>query len=265
MSQLDDEECASQIAAHRTSAAKLDGHALGRLTPDEAAGYAVQRRVGELLSLNGSGAIAGYKLGMTSPALLAAFGLVEPLYGLMHRGGRLSARDPLLASTAPRALALECEVAITLKSDLGHRATPYDAEAIASAIRSFHVAIEVVENRFASLEGVSPWTIVADGVLHRAYALGPGVETAPGGVLRGEVRLNGVRLTGGTSDALWHGGPIEALAWLANKLNAGGHQLCAGDIILCGSLGPAAWLTAGSIGDVIASIPQLGSIELRLV
>ena len=229
-------------------------------------GYEVQRRVGELLTRDGSGGVTGYKVGMTSPALRSQFGISEPLFGLMHAAGHLTDGDGLPVTGVTRPIAVECEVAVTLASDLERREGPHDVGSVTAAVEAFHVAIEIVENRFIGLNGVSPWIVVADSVLHRCYALGPGVEGLRAtGVLAGELRLNGTVLTAGRSDTLWRGGPVETLTWLANKLNAQGGHLGAGEVVLCGSLGPAAWLAPGSTGNIVASIPELGSIGLRLV
>jgi 2-keto-4-pentenoate hydratase len=264
MNDLDAEGCAAHIAARRASGEKLDGHALALHAPDGATGYEMQRRVSELIAGQGGGEVTGYKLGMTSPALQAQFGIDEPLYGPVYAGGHIAERDCLPVLGAPRPIAVECEVAITLALDLGSRDRGHDAASVADAIRTFHVAIEVVENRFVSLEKLSPWIVVADGVLHRGYVLGPGVERPHPGLLAGELRLDGAVLSAGKSDTLWRGGPVESLAWLANKLNANGRYLRAGDVVLCGSLGSAAWVTSGPSGSIVASIPELGSIELRL-
>jgi 2-keto-4-pentenoate hydratase len=265
MNELDAESCAAHIAAHRASDIRLDGHALARHTPDEATGYAIQRRAGELIAQDGGGEVTGYKLGMTSPALRAQFGITEPLYGAMHAAGCVANGDRLAVNGAMRPLALECEVALTMARDLETPDRPHDLASVAAAIATFHVAIEVVENRFIGLDQLSPWIIVADGVLHRGYAIGPAVSPSRAtGTLAGDLTHNGTVITTGRSDGLWGGGPIEAVTWLASKLNANGHLLRAGDVILCGSLGPAAWLPPDATGDVVATIPELGSVKFQL-
>jgi 2-keto-4-pentenoate hydratase len=259
------ERCAAVIVACRGTRNTLDGHGLALLTPDEPAGYAVQRLVGARLARNGLGGIAGYKIGMTSPELMARFGLNEPLYGSIHWGGRLEPGATLRCAAGARPLGLECEIAITLAGDLGDRGRPHDAASVGGAIGTFHPAIEIVENRFASLDGVSPWIVVADGVLHHRYVLGPGIAALPPpAALEGELWVGETRLSSGCADMLYGGGPVETLVWLANKLIAQGRHLVARDVVLCGSVGPAAWPTAPLSGRARAAFPGLGEVSFVL-
>jgi 2-oxo-3-hexenedioate decarboxylase/2-keto-4-pentenoate hydratase len=259
------EACVAEIVACRLSGRKLRETLLLPHTTAEFRGYELQRLAAERLARDGLGSVIGYKLGMTSAALQARFGIAEPLYGPIH-SGCLVLQDGELACADLQRIGLECEVAVTLGRDLPARGMPYEPADVAPAIASFHAGIEVVVDRFADIQAASPWAIVADGVLHRACALGPGVSQQPDGRLEGELWL-GDRLIGtGRVDNLLGGDPLVAVAWLANKLDAHGQQLLrAGQVVFCGSIAPVAWLGGAAARGVLrASLPVLGEATLRL-
>ena len=74
--------------------------------------------------------------------------------------------------------------------------------------------------------------------------------------------INGVDVGSGRgSDILGH--PLEALAWLANSLNARGSLLRAGEVVTLGSLVATNWVEAGSTVTIIND--PLGEVTVRFV
>lgn len=258
------EACVVELVGCRLLPRKLDETGLLAHATSERRGYELQREVAVRLTQEGLGPVVGYKLGMTSAALQAQFGIAEPLFGPIH-SGCLVLQDERLDCSDMRRIGLECEVAVTLGRDLPQRRSPHEAGGLASAIATFHAGIEIVEDRFTDIQSASPWAIVADGVLHRACALGRGTARAPEADAEGGLWLGETRLGTGRVSNLWGGGPLTAVAWLANKLNAQGTMLRAGDIVFCGSVAPVVWLSgSGTAGTVRASFPQLGDALLWL-
>lgn len=259
---------ALEIARCRTSPARLDGVRLSQAVPNEAAGYATQRRVSALLARSGFGPVAGYKIGMTNAALQSQFRITEPLYGAIHDGGKVHRGAALDRHKRTGRFGIECEVAITLSSDLPDGAPP-DQRSLVAAIRSFHVAIEIVQDRFAAIGDTSPWVVIADTVLHHGFSVGDGVATLPAGDhVAGELWIDNERVAFGTSAMMLGGGPVQALTWFANKRARQGLGLRAGDVVLCGSIGPVHWLELEDgqpAREVRARLADIGeaTIELR--
>ena len=261
-----EEACALEIAACRLSAEKLDGAKLLRAAPDEARGYSIQRRASLHLGDRGFGAIVGYKLGMTNPAQQAQFGISEPLYGVIHAGGLIAEGERFQCPQNARRLGFEPEIVATLADDLPARGAPHDAVSAAAAIGSFHTGIEIVEDRFRDIAATSPWVVVADGVLHRGYALGAGRPDLPDpGALLGELLFDDKVLATGSASTMFGGGPLQAVAWLANKLIAQGSMLASGAIVFCGSVAPVTWLELPPAPRFVrARFPQFHEAVLEL-
>ena len=78
----------------------------------------------------------------------------------------------------------------------------------------------------------------------------------------GWMRINGEEVGRGHGrDILGH--PLEALAWLANRLNDRGARLRAGEFVLLGSLVQTVWLTRGDRVEI--EVEGLGSARLSLL
>ncbi|MBL8598941.1 MAG: hypothetical protein JNL14_14495 [Devosia sp.] len=239
---------AAEIAAARLSPGLLDEDRIASALDSEAAAYALQRRVSDILSAE-LGPVVGYKIGMADREQQRKFGISEPLFGAMHAAGQF-VDQPLRVDASGPPIGLECEIAVTLGANLPAVGAPYDSEAVRNAVATTHAAIEIVQSRFTLLSGTRAWPLVADAVLHRGFVLSEGSATplGDGTPITGSIWLGGKILAEGTSRSLHGGGPLEALTWLVNKRVSLGLSMAVGDVVLCGSLIPVQWLDPASLG-----------------
>lgn len=246
----------SELAARLTTAA-VDRVAIGRLTDDYpeldiVGGYRVQRELREA-----AGAIAGWKLGVTSRAKQAQVGLTSPIYGFLPAEGAVDLGASLDTSTMiqPRC---EPEIVFTLGRDLAGADTTV-AEVLA-ATSGVAVGIEILDSRFVDYSFTMP-DVVADNTSASRFVVGAAVP--PTGI---DLRLVGVLFehnglvvaTAAGAASLGH--PASAVASLVRHLADAGEGLLAGQIVLSGGLTAAVPVVAGD--TVVASIDRLGSVEL---
>ena len=107
---------------------------------DEA--YRIRRAFQEIEEKSGRGAIAGYKIGLTTPVMQKLCGVDEPCYGAIfasevHRGSaRLAAGDYCR-------LGVETEIAMRLGEDLPNGS---DRERVRAAVEGCMAAIELLDD-----------------------------------------------------------------------------------------------------------------------
>lgn len=221
--------------------------------------YAVQAELVQRKLARGE-RLVGRKGGATNPAAQANFGLSQAVYGSLfdlgavENGGLILARELI----HPR---IECEVAFRLGRNLaGPGVTP---ESALDAVASFMPSFEVVDARTAAWAAKMP-EMIADNVFQARYVLGdeqpprPDLDLAAIVVTLFKNGQEAARATG--ANVL--GSPLNALAWLANRLADHGLILAAGDIVLAGSLTP---LVAIAAGDTVEAVfDGLGSVRLTL-
>ncbi len=238
---------------------------LGALAPaTEEQGYAAQAALAEA-----TGALppAGFKVGATAKAMQAYLGVEGPAAGFMARenlhpsGYATRFADWIAPGT-------ECEIALRLGADLPFTGSAPSREEAARAVAAVLPAIEIVENRYSDMRDVGTPTLIADQFFHAAAILGP--ETAmdadalAAGALRdvaGAMRVNGTLFGEGRGADLL-GDPIEVLRFLAASGAAkafGG--LRAGQVVMCGSVTPPAWLEGPA--EIEVSFATLGAVTVR--
>lgn len=176
---------------------------------------------------------AGWKVGLTAPAIQEQFGVHEPVFGfLLESGARESG-----AVFEHRALirpGFENELCLTVGTTLrGPGVTP---EAARDAIAAVAPALEIVENR-GDLTGQLALAL-ADNAQQKAFVTGPPTTHPPGGFrlaeAKVEVFVKGRSVDQGLGTAVL-GDPAASIAWLANKLAEFGLRLEAGMRVMAGS------------------------------
>ena len=178
--------------------------------------------------------ITGRKIGLTSKAMQAMFGVFEPDFGSLLDHLAFNPGDEVRADLfiQPK---VEGEIAFVLGRDLpARRVTVAD---ILDATDYVTAAIEIVDSRFRNWQIKLPDT-VADNASFGAYVLGD--RRHPVGEI--DLRLVGMVLerngavvgTGTGAAAMGH--PAYCVAWLANKLAEFGTPLRRGDVVLSGAL-----------------------------
>ncbi|MEV0001748.1 fumarylacetoacetate hydrolase family protein [Micromonospora sp. NPDC050980] len=244
-------------AAHETGqpVAPLRGDLLP--VGDVDAAYQVQRAQVAAWEAAGRRRV-GAKIGLTSRAVQAAFGVHQPDFGVLYADMAVPDGDEIDLGrlVQPR---VEAEVAFVLGADL-----PFAQPTVVDVIRATdHVlpAIEVVDSRIADWD-ISIVDTVADNASSGLFVLGDRPRT----LSQVDLRLAGMVLehagepvsVGAGAACLGH--PVHAVVWLARRLAAAGTPLVAGDVVLSGALGPMVPVTAGAAYE--ARISGLGSVRV---
>jgi 2-keto-4-pentenoate hydratase len=194
----------------------------------------------------------GFKLGFTSAAMRIQMGIAEPNYGLLTADMGIDRLDwPRLIH--PR---VEPEIAlVTSRPIVGL------IDVTSSAIASVHAAIEIVdtrytEYRFSLIDNTADNSSAAGFILGQAWPVSI-LESSPVMVTfdDGEGRM----ISGSSDDAL--GGPLQALAWLADARAKEGLAIPAGAIILTGGLTRAPHLPHDK--TLTARFGRLGELSVR--
>lgn len=198
-------------------------------------------------------ALKGYKVGLTSKAMQEFAGTDEPDYGalldymFLHEGASIRASDwldPLV----------EIEIAFVLKEPLsGGRITPVD---VIRATDFVAPAIELVDFRMKRAMGINFIDTVADlaavgGVIVGANPMK--LEDIDVRRISGALYKNKEKVHEGEASAVL-GNPVNAVAWLANKLHEFGVSFEPGQLILTGSFIRAEPVSAGD--QIVAKFDQ---------
>lgn len=222
---------------------------------DQDAAYATQS-LGIARRVAAGQTVIGRKIGLTSPAVQAQFGVYSPDYGVLLDDMVVADREPLALGRflQPR---VEAEVAFVLGRDLDS-----PAASVADVLRATEFvlpAIEVVDSRIACWD-IRITDTIADNASSGAMVLGTvprrldGLDLADAG-MRLDVAGDAVSVGSG---AACLGSPVIAVAWLARAVARHGSPLRAGEIVLSGALGP---MVAAHAGVFQARIDGLGDVR----
>ena len=254
-------QAATAIADNRLNRAKLDTLPADYRPQDLNDAYAVQERHNEILSARGLGKLVGYKIGCTTPVMQAYMNIHEPSYGevfdstVHHNHADLVFADYVNPG-------VETEIAVTLATDMSAEGGPYTRDSVGEAVGDAMISIELVEARYRDYRELDTPTMAADNFFNAAVVLGDPVTDWQGmdlAAAEGTVLLNG-ELLGTGLGSLIMGHPLEALAWLANRLAERGRHLKAGEFVTLGSVIATHWISQGDRID--HSIPGLGSVSI---
>lgn len=230
---------------------------------DAAEGYAVQAALARRL---GAFPPAGFKVGATAATMQLHLGIRSPAAGFMMRAGLLASgtATPFRAWITP---GVECEIAFRLGADIPPG--EHDQEALAEAVAAVLPAIEIVENRYQGGVAIGTPMLIADRFFHAAAVLGQDAEGWTAARIagrelarvRGRMTVNGTLFGEGQGgDLLGH--PLAVLRWLAASPAAAAFGgLRAGQVILCGSVTPPAWLAGPA--EVEVTFEGLGTVTTR--
>jgi 2-keto-4-pentenoate hydratase len=200
----------------------------------------------------------GYKNGATNQGAMTNFGLSQPVYAVLFDSGYVRSGTTIerAALIHPR---LECEVCFRMGSDLqGPGVTPEQAQAAAEAVCA---AFEIVDARTEGwnakmVEMIGDNVFAARYVLSEEWVPAAGLDLA---TIEAIVSKNGAEVTRSMGSNVL-GGPVIALAWLANRLAEHGQQLKAGDLVMAGSLTPLQPIAAGD--TFVATMGALGEVRV---
>jgi 2-keto-4-pentenoate hydratase len=222
--------------------------------------YAIRRAFQEIEETEGRGAIAGYKIGLTTPVMQKLCGVGEPCYGAIFAREVYHRRAELAAADYCR-LGVETEIAFRLGTDLPQGNGTGE---IALAVESCMAAIELIEDLHYDYKRLDAAAMVAGNVWNAGVVLGtPATDWRTRDLARATARLsiNGQEIgSGNGGDVMGH--PLNALAWLADKLAAAGTPLRRGMIVMTGSMVPIRYPAAGD--RVLVEVSGLGTAQLVL-
>lgn len=229
---------------------------LGAFTPEQA--YAIQDAFRIELARRGQHSI-GWKLAATGPTGQALFGVKEPISGFLFPetygdGDAVSAGSFV-------ALHAEAEIAFKIVKDLAGPGVT--AATAVSAVGSAIAAIELPDMPFSSKPHITD--VIANAALGKAIALAreaipiQDVDFANEQIV---FEHNGHIVSTNVATELM-GDPLNALAWLANKLSLRGLMLKQGDIVMSGAISKLVRL---QIGDTVtAKFTKLNSVGVTVV
>ncbi|MFN2646905.1 MAG: 2-keto-4-pentenoate hydratase [Burkholderiales bacterium] len=231
-------------------------------TPEEA--YAIQdcyvaRRAEKL------GAIAGYKIALSSTEMQRFVGVDSPQAGVMLAS--TLHRTPAWVRAADYVrLIVEFEIAVEIAADLPVADAPYTRESVTPYVRAIMPAIELADDHNADYSQIAkhPLDLIADNGWNEGAALGLPFEDWRAldlAALRGVATIDG-RVVGEGLGAAAMGHPLEALAWIANHLASRGRALVFRDVVITGSMITSKTVQAGNL--VRFELERLGAVELRV-
>jgi 2-keto-4-pentenoate hydratase len=226
---------------------------------DEA--YAIRLLFEEIETAGGRGAVAGFKIGLTTPIMQKLCGVEEPCYGAIFAGEVHHRRAELSVGDYCR-LGIETEIAVRLGEDLpqGH-----DRDRVAGAVESCMAAIELLEDLRHDYKRLSAAAMVAGNVWNAGIVLGPPVtdwRRLDLAQLTARLTINGIEIGHGKGGDVM-GNPLNALAWLAETRAASGTPLKRGTVVMTGSMVPIQFPLGGD--RAIVAVDGLGTAELVLI
>lgn len=226
---------------------------------DLAEAYAMQEQLQALFAAD-RGAVAGYKIAITTPVMQRLMGIDHPCGGAIF--ARMTHASPARLRRADYVnVAVECEIAVRLGSDLpgnlvgGRR---YDRDSVADAVAACMAAIEIIDDQNADYKKADAFNLIANNAWNGGVVLGPECKDwrkSDLAALGGRMLINGESVGSGSgADVLGH--PLAALAWLANTMAERGRPLRAGMVVSTGSIVSTKWPKPGD--TVTAEIDGLG-------
>jgi 2-keto-4-pentenoate hydratase len=260
LANLDIRQKAEQIAALWRERRQIDALP-AELTPadlDEA--YAIRQVFEDIAIAGGRGAVAGYKIGLTTPIMQRLCGVDQLIYGAIFASEVHHGRAELAVRNYCR-LGIETEIAVHLGEDLPHGG---DRERVARSVESCMAAIELLEDLRHDYKRLSAAAMVAGNVWNAGVVIATPVtdwRRLDLAQLTARLTINGREIgTGKGGDVM--GNPLNALAWLADKRAAQGAPLKRGTIVMTGSMVPIQFPAAGD--RAIVEVEGLGTAELAV-
>jgi 2-keto-4-pentenoate hydratase len=211
------------------------------------------------------GAVAGYKIALTTPAMRAMVGLNESIAGQLLAGTIHKSPATVRAADYVR-LIVEFEIAMEMAEDLPVADAPYTRAQVAAAVGAVMPALELADDRDADYKQLSSngLMLIADNAWNEGAVLGGPVRNWRDidlAALKGAATINGEPAGEGFGrDVMGH--PLDALTWLANNLASRGLGLWRSDVIITGSLVTSKFPKAGD--RIRFDAGALGAVELAI-
>jgi 2-oxo-3-hexenedioate decarboxylase/2-keto-4-pentenoate hydratase len=215
----------------------------------------------------GKGPLGGYKIAYTSDEMRRLRGISSPCAGGMFATTIQDSPATFHSADYDR-LAIECEVAVRIGTDVPASQAPYSRASIADFIEFLAVAFEMVDLREAATgtgKDAAAIAGICTNISNAGAVLGPAVRDWRGIDLAaspGVMVINGEEVGRGLgSDVMGH--PLEPLVWLVNMLAKRGKELKAGTTVITGSIIPPKPVRAGDTATIC--IDGLGEAHVSVL
>lgn len=208
--------------------------------------YAVQDRLVAARQALGWGAVAGWKIGMTTKAMQARTGVAEPCAGAVL-AKETHASGATLQRAALTHLGLEGEITVRVAAPFPET-QPVSAAEAWSRIDAVAAGLEITDDRNADWAELEAASLVADNIWNIGMVIGPpSPRTALSGLLgrTGALHINGALYETGLSDDVG-GDAMDLVAWLGAHLARRNQPLQAGQWIMTGSFVSTTFPQAGA-------------------
>ncbi len=231
-------------------------------TDDERLAYKVQDAFLKKQILK-QGPLAGYKIALTSPQILAQTGLKGPCYGPIRKKRLFEHKATIRADRWTR-LGVELEIIFIIGANVpAPKDKPYDKDSIAQYVGEARAGFELIEDRGADYSRLAVNPLIMDAGWNGGSLIGKANKNWRDldlGNLNGSIAFDGKEVrTGHSGDVLGH--CYNALAWLANKLGEHGKTLKKGMIVSSGSMVACQFVPPGS--TAFGRIEGLGEVTLK--
>ena len=213
------------------------------------------------LKLAAGRTVKGHKVGFTSKAMRSLVGATEPDYGFLYDDWFVPENSTVSRSKMNRPL-VEQELAFVMARRLSGPSV--NAADVIRATDFVLPALEIVDSRYAGRGRSILVDSISDAASCGFVVLGGNPARLADIDIRrisGSLSINGDIMETGTASAVM-GNPINAVAWLANKLSEFGVVMEEGDVILSGSFIKAVPFEAGD--SLFALFDQLGEVSLMV-
>ena len=211
------------------------------------------------------GAVAGYKIALTSAEMRRFVGVDSPQAGMMLESTLRRSPARVRAADYVR-LIIEFEIAVQIAEDLPAADKPFFRERVASSVGAVMPALEIADDRNADYKVLPkhPLELIADNCWNEGAVLGAPVKDWKSidlSAVRGVATINGNKVGEGRgADAMGH--TLDAVAWLADHLASVGRGLLRGDVVITGSIVTTKTVTRGD--RVLFDVAELGRVELQV-
>ena len=227
-------------------------------------GYDVQECLVDLLLRDTGASVAGYKIALTSKPMQEMCGVDHPVAGvLLDRVVFPSPGDVPLDGY--QHLGVEFELAVRLAKDMPGEGRPYTRDDVATHVDACAPALELVDDRNADYGGLDGAGLAADNAWNGGVVVGDFTDAWKGLDLTcvpASLEWSGeADAAATTGEAMGH--PFEAVAWIANHLNARGQMLKAGDFVMTGSTMKTRFPAGGE--RICYSLAGMGAVEATIV
>lgn len=203
--------------------------------------------------------LVGTKIGLTSFAVQKQLGVDQPDFGKLTDKMELLHGQEVSYSELMQPK-IEAEIGFILGSDLNGAIS---ISKIISSIKYVCTTLEIVGSRIKNWD-INICDTIADNASASHFVVGHQINSFQDldvSMLNMELKENGKVVSSGDGKACL-GSPLNAVYWLAQKMQDLGTPLKAGEIILSGALGPMVQVLPGK--EYEAEIGSLGSVKINI-